>query len=110
MTNKKNNSRRGQVLVEFLVGLKLEIICTTMLMLVLLCLFAVTMLNAEAYSLARSTLYGASPTCRASGHWPPLRNLEIQYQCTNPGRVTANLNYSPLTSPLIEYQTQVNLR
>ena len=103
MTTKNNG---GQILVETCVTLPLQVVLTALAMGVVFWMLALTFVHADAFSLARSTLYGASRACTPSPHWPKLEKLRLEYQCLSPGNVSAHLTFDKI----INYQLLVSLR
>lgn len=99
-------NRRGQVLVETCATLLLQLFCSGTLLLCGFWIFAIMFLNIEAFSLARSSLYGVRRTCAPSKYWPKFRELSIHYSCLEAGVVTAHL----ALSDRIRYEKSISLR
>lgn len=101
-------SNRGQILLEALVTHFLQIAFVALLLLAVFGVFATALVHADAYSLARSSLYGTPRACRPVQDWPKFSGLEIRYQCPHRAIVIAQIKLNTLLD--FKHEIKVSLR
>jgi hypothetical protein len=100
------NNQSGQILLETCATLPLQLLLIAIIFAASFWAFAVALINVEAHSIARSSLYGTPRMCTPSPEWPSLKGLRLEYSCDSWASVAAHLRLFEL----LDYKTEVTLR
>lgn len=100
--------RKGQILIEALVTHMLQIAFVSLVLLSIFGVFATALLHADAYSIARSSLYNTPRACRPARDWPKFFALHLRYECPRPAVVRAQIKFNRLFT--FEHQVSAILR